>query len=165
MLGPFHTILIDFVKGLPECAGYTCLCTIICVFTRYPFAFPCDCENMENAAESIKKVICAVPFQIVSIISDRGTSFTGSITKILSDELDIKLIYTSTNSPVGGVEIFNRYLIVTISLLLLSPERRNLWIRYVDPCLYCFRSAVGFGYSPFKMVFGIRPPNPIDVCY
>ena len=160
---PFHTILIDFVKGLPECAGYTCLCTIICVFTRYPFAFPCDCENMENAAESIKKVICAVPFQIVSIISDRGTSFTGSITKILSDELDIKLIYTSTNSPVGGVEIFNRYLIVTISLLLLSPERRNLWIRYVDPCLYCFRSAVGFGYSPFKMVFGIQPPNPLDV--
>ena len=164
---PLSCVLIDFIHGLPDCGdGITCICVLICQFSRYPWAFPCDSEDADNAMESVKTVVCSIPYPIGQLIADRGCGFTSLVMKKLCTDLDIRYKYTSTHSPVGGVEIFNKYLITCLSLLILKPERRLRWKRFLDPILYCFRNSSGsVGYSPFKIMYGLNPPNPIDVLF
>ena len=167
LMWPMSCVLVDFIHGLPDCGdGDTCLCTIYCQFSRYPWAFACDGEDTDNAVESLKIAFCSTPFPIGMLISDKGCGFTSKVMKKLCQDLDIRSKQTSTQSPVGGIEIFNKYFMACLSLLILKPERRYKWKRYVSPVLYYFRSSTGTsGYSPFQMLYGFNPPNPIDILF
>lgn len=160
---PFRFAQLDFIKGLPWCNGYNAVCIIICLMTRYPFAIPCCEETILNASNAMKEVMAFLPFQIQTIVTDRSSTFTSNVFKQLTKDFDINIKHSSTASPLGIVENFNKYFIANLSLLLLQPERRNNWTSYIAPILFCWRSSsTNNGYSPFKMLFNVDPPNPID---
>ena len=162
---PMNTLLIDFVHGLPSSSkGNNTLCTILCCFSRYGFSHACDGENSTNAAEALKRVICSTPYQTQYLVSDRGTAFNNEVIRTLTEDFGIRVKITSAVSPVGGIENFNKFILASISLVLLAPHRRNHWEEYVDPIMMCYRSRYGeVGYSPNKIMFGIDSPNPLDI--
>ena len=162
---PMNTLLMDFVHGLPTLSnGNNTLCTILCCFTRYGFCHACDGENSMNAAQALKRVICSTPYQTQFLVSDRGTAFNNEVIRILAEDFDIKVKITSTVSPVGGIENFNKFIVTSMSLILLAPHRRNHWEEYLDPIMMCHRSRYGeVGYSPNKLLFGIDSPNPFEI--
>ena len=163
---PMQYIYMDFVHGLPlDEFGNNCICCAICAFTGYPWARACHMETMVNAADLIMDIQSSCPFQIQHIVSDKGGAFTGGVLKILCEEYNINITQTSTVSPLGGIENFNKYLLACLTLMILKPERRLNWRNYINPVLSCFRSSVSaaHGYTPFKLVFGIDPVNLVDV--
>ena len=71
---------------------------------------------------------------------------------------------TSTKSPLGVVENFNNFFGAVLTMIIMQPERRSKWNEYLAPVSYCWRcSTINGSYSPFKMLFGVSPPNPIDL--
>jgi hypothetical protein len=160
-----NTLLIDFVHGLPSSSkGNNTLCTILCCFSRYGFSHACNGENSTNAAEALKRVICSTPYQTQYLVSDRGAAFNNEVIRTLTEDFGIRVKITSAVSPVGGIENFNKFILASISLVLLAPHRRNHWEEYVDPIMMCYRSRYGeVGYSPNKIMFGIDSPNPFDI--
>ena len=154
---PMQYIYMDFVHGLPvDEFGNNCVVCAVCAFSGYP---------MVNAAELILEIQTSFPFQIQYIVSNKGGAFTGGVLKILCEEYNINIRQTSTVSPLGGIENFNKYLLSCLTLLILKPERRLNWRNYINPVLSCFRSSVSasHGYSPFRILYGLDSIKQIDV--
>ena len=107
-----------------------------------PLGFPLWQWRCWQCYGSVKAIVRSIPYPVGQLIADRGCGFTSLVMKKLCTDLEILYKYTSTHSPVGGVEIFNKYLITCLSLLKLKPERRLRWKRFLDPILYCFGSSM-----------------------
>ena len=106
----FGSIHVDIVGPLPESEGMKYLFTVVDRFTRWPEAIPIP--NIE--AETCAKALIwhwisrfGVPNDITS---DRGTQFTGSLWRQLTDLLGIKPEKTTSYHPQanGMAEPFRR---------------------------------------------------------
>ena len=97
---PWHTIAMDFVTGLPEINGMSCIMTVVDRFSKYAHFVPLPGlpSAIETAAALFSNVfkVHGIPKKI---ISDRGSQFTAKVTRWLCDKLGVKQNISSAFHP------------------------------------------------------------------
>lgn len=155
--GPFQQLQIDFTH-MPKCRGYSYVLSIIDKFSKWPECYATRKENAQTVVKCLLEHI--VPrFGIpVGLDSDRGSTFTGKVTRLLATALGIKwsyhVPYTPTSS--GLVERLNRT--IKDKILKIHMSRKMTWLDALPIALMSIRAmpSKATGLSPHEILMG-RP--------
>lgn len=162
---PGDLVCVDFYGPLPRSiGGLQYIFIIMDVFTKYVKLYPI---KKETTAIVLKKLVelyipeLGVPNRI---LADHGSQFTSPkwANKLL--DLNIKCIFSSIRHPQGNpVERVMREL--GRLFRTLCSEKHTSWGKYVADIEYFLNITThhSTGFSPFKLQFGLRPVNQIQM--
>ena len=126
--------------------------------------FATKSTSAEEVAEILYREIFARFGAVVSILTDRGTSFRNNLLKSLCKLLDIKQSFTSSYHPEtdGKCERMNQTVIKSLKLIC---ENQKEWVRFLTPVLMAYRASVAtpHGMSPHFALFGRHMRLPLDL--
>ena len=160
---PFQKLSIDFVGPLPPSnKRNTWLLTIKDVFTRWMEAFPIRQANAANVAIVLEKEIFSRYGYPETIHSDRGTPFTSTLMKQVSDLTEIRLTQTPAYNPKSNaVERAHRDL--KAGLRAIMDDLKCDWEEALPHVLFAMRTTVcrQTGFTPFRLMFGREARIPL----
>jgi transposase InsO family protein len=158
--GPWQTVGVDLVTGLPDSDGYDAICTIVDHYTHVVHAIPCrstiDAEGI--AGLYIREIfrLHGVPARIVS---DRGPQFAARIMKEFLRLLGINSNLTTAYHPQanGMTERMNAE--VVKYLRLFCDARQDDWARLLPMAEFVInsREVAALHNTPFEVQYGYRP--------
>jgi len=161
---PFQQIAVDIVGPLPVCSNNDkYILSVMDRFSRYIKLFPISNVHAKTIAIILRQKYFLVYGVVDSILSDRGSQFTGSIFKILCDLLNINNIYSSSYhyQTNGMVERFHKYLKERLRLLAAQNnatygDNGEEWNTYIADIEFSWNSTKrrSTNYSPYEVVFG-----------
>ena len=161
---PFSHLYMDVIGPLFDQAEFKyCLC-LIDSHTRYPFAYPLRSVTARAVCDCLINVFAQVGVSSV-ITSDQGTCFTAELTQRFLQMLGCSPRWSTPLHPEGNslVERLNQ----TFKKLLahVCKAHPKQWHRMLPLILWCIRESRNetLGVSPFMMVMGHNPPNPLSV--
>jgi transposase InsO family protein len=165
---PWYCVAIDFVMAeLPATKeGYLYCLTVMCVFTRFPFAIPLKSKEPEELALALFTWVFSF-FGFPSIVlSDHDTTLVSETMRLVFERFGVKRNLTLWNRPQsnGHLERFHRYFNETMSIVL---PRYSSWVEMLPVVLFAFRNLAQetTGYSPHFLNFGRDALMPIDVSW
>jgi hypothetical protein len=95
MMGPVHTIAIDFIeKLLPDEYGNNTFISIICTFSRFIEFFPAKNSSAKVAAQALLQHIIGRYDMPYKITCDKGAAFISRRIKEVTDMMDVELVHT-----------------------------------------------------------------------
>ena len=105
-LGPEDAMQIDILPNLPASGGYQTVLTAIDVFSRYLFAYPLIEATATIVAKVIKEIMTKPSYLPTTLITDKGSAFTSTITAEITQILGITLKCATTKHPqtIGKLE-------------------------------------------------------------
>ena len=132
--------------------------------TNYPHAIPLKDIRSETIVDALWEIWSQVGIP-ESIITDRGSQFTGSLMSEVTEMLQIKHKFTAPFNPQanGLVERFNGCL--KQMLKRLSIEQPKEWDSFIPAVLFAYREVpqASTGFSPFEMLFGRTVRGPMQI--
>ena len=162
---PFHTIHIDH-KGpfRPSSNGKHYCLVVVDSFSSYIQVYAVKSATSDETIKQMEKFITSfgIPQHIVH---DNGTAFMSSDFENWSFELGITLRPRTAYSlwTNGKVEIQNKHLTNYLRHFLNTTGTN--WAKFVDKFAFAHNTAVNYstGYTPYKIIFGIKPQIPISL--
>ncbi|KAK9711574.1 Integrase core domain [Popillia japonica] len=167
---PFHTLHLDHLGPfIPSTKGNTYLLLIVDGFTKFTMLKPVRNTTSIVTAKVLEEIInlMGAPFRV---ITDRGTSFTGSAFKKLCREKRIDHVLnatstarangTSTARANGQVERINRYVTPSLASLCKDDEHRD-WDKHVSRIQWGINNTIhgATKMTPFGLLFNYEPRN------
>ena len=96
----WHTITLDFVEGLPNSRGYSCIMVVVDKLTRYahliPLAHPFKALQVATAFMTHVYKLHGLPY---ALVSDRDKVFTNLLWKEMFKQAGTKLRMSSAYHP------------------------------------------------------------------
>lgn len=174
---PFETVAVDIVGPFPPSRrGYRYIVTMVDLYTKWAEAAPLRSITAKNVASVIYKQIICRHGCPTRILSDNGKQFVANVTRRLMEKLKVAQVFAAPYHPEtnGQVERLHRTLISMISMLHyqsqeLAPRQDGTlggdWDEYLHPALFAYRAAPidRINISPFEILYGRPPVNPMDV--
>ena len=165
---PWYCVAIDFVMAeLPMTKdGYIYCLTVMCVFTRFPFAIPLKSKEPEELAVALFSWVFSFFGFPTIVLSDHDTTLINSVMQLVFARFGVKRDLTLWNRPQsnGHVERFHRHVNETMCIIL---PRYTDWVEMLPVMLFAFRNLAQetSGYSPHYLNFGRDALMPIDVSW
>ena len=163
---PFAKVGMDIIGPIipTSTTGYQYILVMVDFATRYPEAVPLRRITAEAVAEAafVMWTRTGIP---ASVLTDRGTQFTGKVWEEILRLLAIKGLKTTPYHAQsnGLVERFNG----TLKRMLrrLAQEKPKDWDRWIPALLFAYREVPqeSTGFSPFELLFGRRVRGPMQV--
>ena len=136
-------------------------------FTRYVQAF----FTKKHTARTMAWVLYNNYFSVFGfpqrLMSDQGTEFCGKVIAAMCSLLGVEKIRTTPYHPQtnGSAERIHQTLQRMIGKL--DPEKRRKWLAHIGSIIIAYNSTRSLvtGYSPYYLMFGLRPRLPIDLLF
>ena len=99
------------------------------------------------------------------MISDRGAQFTSDVFKEVTEMLGIKQSLTASYSPQADGQAEKAIGTLHNTLSKLGETNKDNWDLLIPYALWAYRTAphATTGESPFFLIYGRDPVNPVDV--
>ena len=165
IIAPEDAIQIDLVPGLPTSGGYENIVTAIDVFSRYLFAYPTSNQDAKTVAQVLINIMTKHAYLPTTLISDKGTAFTSSVTKEVAGVFGITLKHATTKhaQTIGLLE--RSQASIKQTLKIETGERRSLWHKYVSVAVLNYNTSyhASVGCEPSKVFHGRIPYHILDL--
>ena len=161
---PFSHLYMDVVGPLLNKAEYNfCLC-LIDSHTRFPFAFPLRSVNAKAVCECLLQVFSLVGIPSV-ITSDNATYFTSQLNDKFMELFGCKPRFSTVLHPEGNSLVERMNASLEKMLARISQKYPKQWYKLLPFVLWCMRESRNetLGVSPFMMVMGCNPANPLKI--
>ena len=164
---PFRAIQMDTVE-VPHVNGFTCLLTVIDLFSRWVWIIPLMDKTGETIGEALLSRVFA-PFNCWPVVlrSDNAASFVGTAVQYINKKLEIAHLTGATYHPQaqGSVERMHRKINELIRRMLNEPDDNlqgdwTIWIPFVEGHIRTQKMKALGGRSPMEVVMGIQPELP-----
>ena len=165
--GVFERLQMDILGNLPKSIeGYTQILLVVCPFSKWCEAFPMKTGTaVETARIFFNEIICRYgPCR--EILTDLGKNFCSNLIKEVCNIFKITKLNTSSYHPAcnGATERKNRSLEDGLKMYCMKNQRT--WPNYLQGIMMAYRNSIATEstlYSPYYLVFGREPRNPIDL--
>ena len=163
-IGPFTHLQIDFIGPLPPSGGYTYVLVIVDKFSRWVEAWPVKSATAKATAKILMRDIFPRWGIPLSIDSDQGTHFTGSIMKEAMRQLGVKQKFHIAYHPQSSGMVENRNRELKLRLKAQLCDHGGSWFQYLPIVLMAMRCTPvkTLGLSPFEICMGRAMPLPYD---
>lgn len=163
---PLETVAMDVVGPLPTVTGYKYVLTIIDVFSRYLVSLPLRQQTAaEIATAFVNQWVCVfgVP---VSILTDRGAAFVGSLMESLCVRLGVRHLRTSAVHPQtnGVCERVHRTMVQLLHAVTEGDVKSN-WPEQLPLITFMINNSISTttGVSPQSLMFKMKIQAPFDM--
>lgn len=152
---PNQKVAIDFVGALPSSQyNYTYFITFVDCFSKHVKLYPLRKATAKSAISKLHKYIEEYG-KMSSLVSDRGTQFTGHQWQREMEKLGIKHHLSSTRHPKSNpAERQNRTIIQMLRLYVHDSHYK--WNQYLEFIEDCMNNAINHttGYTPHYLQTG-----------
>jgi hypothetical protein len=160
-LVPWQDVTMDFVEGLPKSEGFDSILVVVDRLTKFahfiPLRHPFTATQVAHAFRDNIVKLHGVP---ISIVSDRGSVFTGALWRSLMAAAGTKLQFSTAYHPQtdGQTERVNQCM--EMFLRCAVHDTPTQWRRWLPAAEFWYNSShhASLNCSPFKALFG-REPN------
>lgn len=155
----WQVVSMDFVEGLPNSAGFTCVLVVVDLFSKYAHFLQLHPFTAMSVANVFHNSVYKLHGMLSSIISDRDKIFTSKLWKELFKLADVNLSMSSAYHPQsdGQTERVNRCMKTFLRCFVHACP--NSWSQWLSLAEYwyntCPHSATG--KSPFHVLYGYEP--------
>ena len=160
---PLDTVHIDLMGPYPSSYGQKYLVIISDAFTKFAEFTTIDTKTPENTAKAFFETWVARYGVPAVLISDRGTEWRASLFRELSKLLKIDHRMTSPYYPQSNAksEVINK---TVISYIKATIERLQDWPDLIPSLQFSYNTGVSKAtqFSPFQLMFGLRPKTPFS---
>lgn len=162
--GKWQDITFDFVVNLPpslrEGKVYDAVCVVVDRFTKYAKYIPCN-SNV-NATEFTELFMNHIVTQFGiprSIVSDRGTVFTGEFWRTFIYSLKVKHKLSTAYHPQTDGETERQNQTMQHYLRCYTNETQDNWARLLPQAEFAYNNSVHSttGTTPFYATYGFHP--------
>ena len=164
--GPWDSIGMDFVTGLPEVGGINSILTVVDRFSKMCHFLPTTKSvTAKETADLFIKNIFRLHGLPKSIVSDRDPKFTSEFWTSLFERLGTKLLMSTADHPQtdGQSEKANGYILSVLRALCF--ENPSTWVSLLPMAEFAINNAISSatGASPFRTCSGRNPLLPLDL--
>ncbi|CAG2224221.1 unnamed protein product [Mytilus edulis] len=165
--GVFERIHMDILCNLPQSAGgFNQILLVVCPFSKWCEAFPLKTGGaVETARVLYNEIICRYgPCR--QILTDLGKNFTSNLVKEICKIFQITKLNTSSYHPECNAATERQNRTLATSLRMYCHDNQSTWPDYLQGVMMAFRNTIqteSTQYSPYYLVFGREPRNPIDI--
>eukprot|EP00736_Rhodelphis_marinus_P005164 Rmarinus@m.14175 len=165
--GPWRSISMDFIVGLPEVGEYSGIMTVVDRFTKSARFVPMTTrEDGGDVAELLFIHVISEKGFPSDIVSDRDPRFTGEVWQGLMKRAQTKLRMSTAHHPQtdGQTERMNRTLEEMLRVTLLENHNMD-WVKLLPSIKLAYNSAKqsSTGMSPMEAEMGIKPNMPLQL--
>ena len=169
---PLNLVHIDFVSMETTVAAMKKpvvqkVLAVIDHFTRYVQAYPVDNEQAETVADTLyNKYFCTFGFPH-RLMSDQAQAFVGKVIGKLCQQLQVEKVRTSPYHPQSNGQVERVHQTLMRKIGKLDTSKKKCWPKHIASICHAYnatRSQVT-GYSPYFLMFGLRPRIPIDLLF
>ena len=142
--------------------------TMMDVYSRYLIASPVKNHKASTVNRCLYESVVAYFGAPRSILSDRGTEFTGMIWEFLAQLLGAKIKLTSPYYPQGNSVIERSHRILSNMLRTMLLERKGEDWSTLLPTVMLYMNSMSqekAGVSACEILFGNNPNLPSDISY
>ena len=167
--GPWETVSIDIVGPLPvDGKSHRYIVTMMDVYSRYLTATPVKNHKASTVSRCLYESVVEYFGAPRSILSDRGTEFTGMIWESLAQLLGAKIKLTSPYYPQGNSVIERSHRTLSNMLRTMLLERKGEDWSTLLPSVMLYTNSMSqekTGVSACEVLFGHNPNLPSDITY
>ena len=167
--GPWETVSIDIVGPLPvDGKSHRYIVTMMDVYSRYLIATPVKNHTASTVSRCLYESVVAYFGAPRSILSDRGTEFTGLVWESLAQLLGAKIKLTSPYYPQGNSVIERSHRTLSNMLRTMLLERKSEDWSTLLPSVMLYMNSMSqekTGVSACEVLFGHNPNLPSDISY
>lgn len=163
---PLKDLAIDFIGPLPNMQGYDMLLSCTCRLTGFTRAIP---TNQKDSAEKTARRLFNHWFALfgipITMISNRDKLWTSRFWKKLMKLLHIDMKLTTAFHPQSDGRSERSNKTITQVLRAFTRQTQRKWLESLPATELAINSCINTstGYSPFELVFGLKPtplPRP-----
>lgn len=162
---PWHTVMLDFIEGLPASKGYTCILVVVDKLTRYAHFVPLSHPfTALQAATAYMTNIYKLHGLSYALVSDCDWVFTSSLWKELSKQAGTQLKMSSAYHPQtdGTTERVNQCVEAHLHCFVhVCPHRWFHWLHLAE-FWYNTSQHLALSSSPFEVLYG-HPPRQFGI--
>ena len=136
-------------------------------FTKYMMAHVTPDQKAITVARYLWETFFSVFGPPARLISDQGANFTSEIITELCKMLHVEKIKTTAYHAQGNGQVERAHQTIFRMLGTLPDDLKNDWPRELKALTFAYnatRSQIT-GYSPYYLMFGMRPRIPIDFLF
>lgn len=161
--GPWQSVSMDLITGLPQCEGYDSILVFVDRFTKYVLCVPTtQALDAKGFAKLFIDHVVAFNGMPDEVVSDRGPQFTSLFWKEVCETLGVKRSLSSAYHPEsdGQTERMNRIL-EDVLRHYVSPQHKD-WVHYVRLAQFAINNSwhEATTFTPFYLNHGRHPKLP-----
>jgi transposase InsO family protein len=164
--GPWQTIGVDLVTGLPPVNGYDAIVVYIDHYSKQVHVLPTTSTvDAEGIADLHYREIFRLHGIPTKIVSDRGPQFAARFTKALYLKLGITHALTTAYHPQSNGQTERANQEVEKHLRLFTNARHDDWVAHLPTAEFVLNSRVHSAHqmTPFEVMYGYRPDFTVPV--
>ena len=164
--GPWQTIGIDLITGLPRIGEYDAIVVYIDHYSKQVHALP---TTSDVDAEGIADIHYHKIFHLHSIptkiVSDRGPQFAARLMKALYNKLGITHALTTAYHPQSNRQTERTNQEVERHLRLFTNSRQDNWVSFLPTAEFVLNSRMHSAHhtTPFEIMYGYHPDFTVPV--
>ena len=158
--GPWQTVGVDLVTGLPPVEGYDAIVVYIDHYSKQVHVLPTT-SNVD--AEGIADIHYREVFRLhgvpTKIVSDRGPQFAARLMKALYLRLGITHALTTAYHPQSNGQTERANQEVEQHLRLFTNARQDDWVTHLPTAEFVLNNRMHSAHrmTPFEVMYGYRP--------
>lgn len=164
--GPWQTIGVDLITGLPPIAGYDAIAVYIDHYSKQVHVLPTTSDvDAEGMADIHYREIFRLHGVPTKIVSDRGPQFAARLMKALYAKLGITHALTTAYHPQSNGQTERANQEVERHLRLFTNSRRDDWVTHLPTAEFVMNSRIHSAHqmTPFEIMYGYRPDFTVPV--
>jgi Chromo (CHRromatin Organisation MOdifier) domain/Integrase core domain len=164
--GPWQTIGVDLVTGLPRVAGYDAIAVYIDHYSKQVHIVPTTSEvDVEGIADIHYREIFRLHGIPTKIVSDRGPQFAARLMNALYHKLGITHALTTAYHPQSNGQTERANQEVERHLRLFTDSRHDDWVTHLPTAEFVLNSHMHSAHQMalFEVMYGYRPDFTVPV--
>jgi hypothetical protein len=164
--GPWQTMGVDLITGLPPVAGYDAIVVYIDHYSKQVHVLPTTSDaDAERIADIHYREIFRLHGIPTKVVSDRGPQFAARFTKALYHKLGITHALTTAYHPQSNGQTERANQEVERHLRLFTNSRQDDWVTFLPTAEFVLNNRVHSAHrmTPFEIMYGYRPDFTVPV--
>ena len=167
---PLSHLCIDFVTVCPSEASagkpvYKYLLTVLCIHSRYLWAFPCEKEDARTVCDLLVNELFLKFGLPDCITSDRGPHFVNSMVSTLYTVFGIRSILCCPYRGQSNGILERRHAFLKSVLRSYVHDQGDQWPKFLNATLFVINNSemeMALGHCPAFLLFGVNLKSPLE---
>ena len=164
--GPWQTIGVDLITGLPRVGKYDAIVVYIDHYSKQVHVLPTTSDvDAEGIADIHYREIFRLHGVPAKIVSDRGPQFAARLMKTLYQKLGITHALTTAYHPQSNGQTERANQDVEQHLRLFTNSRHDDWVDHLPTAEFVLNNRLHSAHqmTPFEVIYGYRPDFTVPV--